>query len=161
MIKTLCFSWITDIHSFFSIRIYFIRRARLKFAKFQEYFKNKPRRGWDFEKDGYFEWWKSKKYVFNLTVSSYCFLPRQSYPTKRRNMHWLYSQMFIHEIHIYSIQPKKNNNKINEQTAKKDMINSFFFNSNSREYFQAKIGRKIRIFSLARKNNILMWKKSV
>jgi len=37
------------------------------------------------------------------------------------------------------------------------MINSFFFYYNSRiiqEYFQAKIGRKIRIFSLARKNNI-------
>ena len=62
-------------------------------------------------------------------------------------------------ISIYSIQPKKNNNKINEQTAKKDMINSFFFNYNSRiihEYFQAKIGGKIRIFSLARKNNILI-----
>ena len=44
------------------------------------------------------------------------------------------------------------------------MINSFFFNSISRiiqEYFQAKIGRKIRIFSLARKNNILIYKKSV
>ena len=67
-------------------------------------------------------------------------------------------------ICIYSIQPKKNNNKINAQTAKKDVTNSFFFNYNSRiihEYFQAKIGRKIRIFSLARKNNILMWKKSV
>ena len=57
-------------------------------------------------------------------------------------------------ICIYSIQPKKNNNKINAQTAKKDVTNSFFFNYNSRiihEYFQAKIGRKIRIFSLARK----------
>ena len=34
------------------------------------------------------------------------------------------------------------------------MINSFFFNYNSRiiqEYFQAKIGRKIRIFSLPSK----------
>ena len=52
----------------------------------------------------------------------------------------------------------------NEQTAKKDMINSFFFNYNSRiiqEYFQAKIGRKIRIFSLARKNNIFILRKSV
>ena len=42
---------------------------------------------------------------------------------------------------------------------KKDMINSFFFSYNSRiiqEYFQAKIGRKIRIFSLARKNHILI-----
>ena len=42
---------------------------------------------------------------------------------------------------------------------KKDMINSFFFSYNSRiiqEYFQAKIGRKIRIFSLAPKNNILI-----
>ena len=39
----------------------------------------------------------------------------------------------------------------------KDMINSFFFNYNSRiiqEYFEAEIGRKIRIFSLARKNKI-------
>ena len=39
----------------------------------------------------------------------------------------------------------------------KDMINSFFFNYNPRniqEYFEAKIGRKIRIFSLARKNKI-------
>ena len=27
-----------------------------------------------------------KKYVFNLTVSSYYFLPRQT--TKRRNLHW-------------------------------------------------------------------------
>ena len=37
------------------------------------------------------------------------------------------------------------------------MINSFFFNYNLRmiqEYFQAKIGRKIRIFSQARKHNI-------
>ena len=41
---------------------------------------------------------------------------------------------------------------------------SFFFNDNSRiiqEYFQAKIGRKIRIFSLAQKNNILLLKRSV
>ena len=75
----------------------------------------------------------------------------------------------VHEIHIYSIQRKNNsnnnnNNNNNEQTAKKDMINSFFFNYNSRiiqEYFQAKISRKIRIFSLARKNKILIWKKSV
>ena len=68
-------------------------------------------------------------------------------------------RLAVHEIHIYSIQPKKNNNKINEQNAKKDMINSFFFNYNSRiihEYFQDKIGRKIRIFSLAQKNNILI-----
>ena len=39
------------------------------------------------------------------------------------------------------------------------MINSLFFSYNSRikqEYVQAKIGRKIRIFSLARKNNILI-----
>ena len=51
----------------------------------------------------------------------------------------------VHEIHICSIQPKKNNNKINEQTAKKNMINSFFFKYNStiiHEYFQTKIGRK-------------------
>ena len=44
------------------------------------------------------------------------------------------------------------------------MINSFFFNSHSRitqEHFQAKIGRKVRIFSLARKNNIPMEKKTV
>ena len=50
----------------------------------------------------------------------------------------------------------------NEQTAKKDMINSFFFNYNSRiiqEYFQAKIGRKIRIFSLARKKQHFYMKK--
>ena len=42
---------------------------------------------------------------------------------------------------------------------KKDMINSLFFSYNSRiiqEYFEAKIGRKIRLFSLARKNNILI-----
>ena len=42
------------------------------------------------------------------------------------------------------------------------MINSFFFNYNSRikqEYFQAKIGRKVRILSLARRNNILNYKK--
>ena len=40
----------------------------------------------------------------------------------------------VHEIHMYSIQQKKNNSniKINEQTAKKDTINSFFFNYNSR-----------------------------
>ena len=41
------------------------------------------------------------------------------------------------------------------------MIISFLFNYNSRliqEYFQAKIGRKIRIFSLARRNNILIQK---
>ena len=31
-----------SLHSFFSIRIYFIRISRLKFAKFEEYFKNKP-----------------------------------------------------------------------------------------------------------------------
>ena len=52
--------------------------------------------------------------------------------------------------------------KKNEQTAKKDMINSFFFNYNSRiiqEYFQAKIGRKIRIFSLARKKQHSYMKK--
>ena len=41
------------------------------------------------------------------------------------------------------------------------MINSFFFNHNSRiiqEYFQAKIGRKVSILSVARKNNILNYK---
>ena len=40
------------------------------------------------------------------------------------------------------------------------MINSFFFNDYSKiihEYFQAKIGRKMRIFRLARKNNILIY----
>ena len=40
------------------------------------------------------------------------------------------------------------------------MINSFFFNYYSKiihEYFQAKIGRKMRIFRLARKNNILIY----
>ena len=44
------------------------------------------------------------------------------------------------------------------------MINSFFFNDNSRiiqEYFQPKIDRKIRLFSLARKNDILILKRSV
>ena len=42
------------------------------------------------------------------------------------------------------------------------MINSFFFNYSSRirqEYFQAKIGREVRILSLAPKNNILNYKK--
>ena len=41
----------------------------------------------------------------------------------------------VHEIRIYSIQQKKIiviKKKINEQTAKKDMINSFLFNYNSR-----------------------------
>ena len=61
----------------------------------------------------------------------------------------------VHEIHIYSIQQKKWTNR------KKYMRNSFFFNYNSRiipEYFQAKIGRNwIRIFRLARKNNILRY----
>ena len=44
------------------------------------------------------------------------------------------------------------------------MINSFFFNYSSRiiqEYFQAKIGRKVGILSLARKNNTLIYKKRV
>ena len=44
------------------------------------------------------------------------------------------------------------------------MINSFFFNYSSRiiqEYFQAKIGRKVRTLSLVRKNNILNYKKRV
>ena len=61
----------------------------------------------------------------------------------------------VHEI-LYSIQQKKKK----WTNLKKDMINSFFFNNNSRiiqEYFQAKIGRKIKIFSLARKNNILIY----
>ena len=31
------------VRSFFFIRIYFIRISRLKFSKFQEYFKNKPK----------------------------------------------------------------------------------------------------------------------
>ena len=42
------------------------------------------------------------------------------------------------------------------------MINYFSFNYNSRiiqEYFQAKIGKKVRTFSLARKNNILILKR--
>ena len=53
---------------------------------------------------------------------------------------------------------------MNEQTAKKDMINSSFFNSNSRiihEYYLTKIGRKIRVFSLVRKNNIYMKKACI
>ena len=115
---------------------------------------------------------KSKKYVFNLTVSSYCFLPRQTEATQQNEETFIgyiakcsvlmTVRWTVHEIHIYSIQPKKNNNKINEQTAKKDMINSFFFNYNSRiirEYFQAKIGRKIRIFTLARKKQHSYMKK--
>ena len=43
------------------------------------------------------------------------------------------------------------------------MINSFFFIYNSRiiqEYFQVKICRKIRIFSLAKKTTFLYIKKS-
>ena len=65
---------------------------------------------------------------------------------------------------VYSEKNNSNNNKKNEQTAKKDMINSFFFNYNSRiiqEYFQAKIGRKIRIFSLARKKHFYMKKECI
>ena len=44
----------------------------------------------------------------------------------------------------------------------KDMINSFFFNYSPRkiqEYFEAKMGRKIRIFSLARKKQDFILKK--
>ena len=33
---------LAEVHSFFFIRIYFIRISRLKFANFKEYFKNKP-----------------------------------------------------------------------------------------------------------------------
>ena len=57
--------------------------------------------------------------------------------------------------YISIIDSKKKKHKI----EKRDMINSFFFNYNLRmiqEYFQAKIGRKIRIFSQARKHNILL-----
>ena len=39
------------VHSFFFIRIYFIRISRLKFPKFQEYFNNKPKVG--IKKGGY------------------------------------------------------------------------------------------------------------
>ena len=63
---------------------------------------------------------------------------------------------------VYSEKNNSNNNKKNEQTAKKDMRHSFFFNYNSRiiqEYFQIKIGRKIRIFSLARKKQHFYMKK--
>ena len=68
-----------------------------------------------------------------------------------------------HQEPCYSIQQKKKKKK-KWTNPKKDTINSFFFNDNSRiiqEYFQAKIGRKIRIFSLAQKNNILILKRSV
>ena len=59
---------------------------------------------------------------------------------------------------VYGKEKKKN------KPGKKDMINSVFFNYTSRiiqEYFQAKVVRKIRIFSLARKNSILIQKNRV
>ena len=65
----------------------------------------------------------------------------------------------VNEIHIYSVQQEKK-----WTNRKKYMINYFSFNYNSRiiqEYFQAKIGKKVRTFSLAQKNNIFIVKKSL
>ena len=39
------------VHSFFFVRIYFIRISWLKFSKFQEYFKNKPKAADDSKKE--------------------------------------------------------------------------------------------------------------
>ena len=41
IVKTLCFNWITDIHSFFYKNIFY-KYTEPEFAKFEEYFKNKP-----------------------------------------------------------------------------------------------------------------------
>jgi len=60
---------------------------------------------------------------------------------------------------VYSKKTKQTQKQKMNNLLKKDMINSLFFSYNSRiiqEYFEAKIGRKIRLFSLARKNNILI-----
>ena len=51
--------------------------------------------------------------------------------------------------------------KRNEQYRKEHHDNFFFFQRIIQEYFQPKIGRKIRKFNLGRKNNILIKKKSV
>ena len=74
----------------------------------------------------------------------------------------------VHVIHMLSIQHKRH--KLN-LTAKTYYDKFFLFNSFSffisynlriiQEYFQPKLGRKIRIFSLGRKNDILIKKKSV
>ena len=53
----------------------------------------------------------------------------------------------------YTAQKKRTKNR------KEYHNNSFFLKNNTHEYFQPKNGRKIRIFSLGRKNNILLIKR--
>ena len=55
---------------------------------------------------------------------------------------------------MYSIQHKRN-----ELKTAKNIIIILFFLRIIHEYFQPKNGRKIRIFSLGRKNNILLVKR--
>ena len=149
---------------FFSTRIYFMRIWRLKFAKFYESFKNKPEAEIS-KRMIILSDENLKKYVFNRIELLLPPTAKLSNKTKKpalviakcsvlMTVRWT-----VHEIYISIVYNQKQ-----WTNRKRDMINSFFFNSISRiiqEYFQAKIGRKIRIFSLARKNNILIYKKSV
>ena len=106
-----------------------------------------------------------KLYVFNLTVFKLLLPPTVKLSNKTKKPTLVITKCSVlmtvrwtvHEVHIYSIQQQKK-----WTNRKKNMISSFFVNSISRiiqEYFQAKIGRKMRLFSLARKNNILIYKK--
>ena len=72
----------------------------------------------------------------------------------------------VHVIHMLSIQHKTHKLNLTAKTYydKFFLFNSFFFfiSYNLRiiqEYFQPKLGRKIIIFSLVRKNNILIKKR--
>ena len=97
------------------------------------------------------------------------FSERRNYPTKRKILHCstlMTVRWTVHVTHMYSTSTQHKRHKLN-LTAKKYSFLFFLFlfiSYNSRliqEYFQPKIGRKIRIFSLGRKNNILAKKKSV
>ena len=57
--------------------------------------------------------------------------------------------------------PYQDSSKEMNNTVKSIMIIFFFFQRIIQEYFQPKIGRKIRKFNLGRKNNILIKKESV
>ena len=102
-----------------------------------------------------------KKYIFNLAVSN------QIYNHQNEETCIGYSQLFIANnssmngtwnTYLIGTQEKKMNKLLKGND--KFFLFKLLYNSRIiKEYFQAKIGRKKGIFSLARKNNILILKK--
>ena len=82
------------IHSFFFLRIYFIRISRLKFAKFRNILRKKPRLRLILKRIDIILCVETsvntvQYYVFNLPYKIIPFSERRNQPTKRKNLHKL------------------------------------------------------------------------